>query len=134
MKKILILTHGDWGRYLIESAKMVIGNTSSIESIPLLPKDTLEEFEEKVKKKLEELDNDVIFLTDIEGGTTTNVAIKLAYPLKLKVISGLSAPLLFETINSLENLDDEEVIDEIINESKKNCKDVLKELLKNIKN
>lgn len=130
MKKILILTHGHWGKYLIESAKMVIGNTCNIENISLLPQDTLEEFEFKVKEKLQELNNDVIFLTDILGGTTTNTAIKLAYPLNLKVISGLSAPLLFETINSLEEIDNEKNIEEIINEARNNCKDVLKDLFK----
>ena len=110
MKKILILTHGYWGKYLIESAKMIVGDTSNLESIALLPQDTLEEYENKVKKKVEENRNNVIFLTDIAGGTTTNVAIKLAYPLNLKVLSGLSAPLLFEVINANSELEKDETI------------------------
>ncbi|WP_300622226.1 PTS sugar transporter subunit IIA [uncultured Fusobacterium sp.] len=130
MKKILILTHGYWGKYLIESAKMIVGDTSNLESIALLPQDTLEEYENKVKKKVEENRNNVIFLTDIAGGTTTNVAIKLAYPLNLKVLSGLSAPLLFEVINANSELEKDETIQEIIYEARENCKDVLKSLLK----
>ena len=130
MKKILILTHGYWGKYLIESAKMIVGDTSNLESIALLPQDTLEEYEKKVKKKVEENRNNVIFLTDIAGGTTTNVAIKLAYPLNLKVLSGLSAPLLFEVINANSELEKDETIQEIIYEARENCKDVLKSLLK----
>jgi D-glucosaminate-specific PTS system IIA component len=130
MKKILILTHGYWGKYLIESAKMIVGDTSNLESIALLPQDTLEEYENKVKKKVEENRSNVIFLTDIAGGTTTNVAIKLAYPLNLKVLSGLSAPLLFEVINANSELEKDETIQEIIYEARENCKDVLKSLLK----
>lgn len=129
MRKILILTHGYWGKYLIESAKMIIGDTTNIESLPLLPQDTLEEYEKKVSIKMKECKNNVIFLTDIDGGTTTNVAMKLAYPLHLKVLSGLSAPLLFEVINANEDLEKEEVIEDIIQEARENCKDVLKSLL-----
>ena len=130
MKKILILTHGEWGKYLIESAKMIIGNTDRIDFIPLYPQDTLNEFTEKVEKKVKELDNDVIFLTDISGGTTSNVAMKIAYQNNQKVISGLSAPLLFETINALDEIDTNgEIINEVIEEAKNNCKDLLKEIL-----
>lgn len=129
MRKILILTHGYWGKYLIDSAKMIVGDTSNIESIPLLPQDTLEEYENKVKAKMDEFKGNVIFLTDIAGGTTTNVAMKLAYPLHLKVLSGLSAPLLFEVINAEENLEDDEIIKEIIQEARENCKDALASLL-----
>ena len=130
MKKILIINFVYWGKYLIESAKMIVGDTSNLESIALLPQDTLEEYENKVKKKVEENRNNVIFLTDIAGGTTTNVAIKLAYPLNLKVLSGLSAPLLFEVINANSELEKDETIQEIIYEARENCKDVLKSLLK----
>lgn len=131
MKKILILTHGEWGKYLIESAKMIVGDTSKIDFLPLYPQETLEEFTEKVEKKVEELENDVIFLTDISGGTTSNVAMRIAYRNGQKVISGLSAPLLFETINALDEIDNEGVIDEVLEEARDNCKDVLKELLNN---
>lgn len=129
MKKILILTHGYWGKYLIESAKMIVGDIKNIENLPLLPQETLEEYERKVSNKMEEFENNVIFLTDIAGGTTTNVAMKLAYPLHLKVLSGLSAPLLFEVINANDDLEKEEVIEDIIQEARDNCKDVLKNLL-----
>lgn len=128
MKKILILTHGEWGKYLIESAKMIVGNTDRIDFIPLYPQDTLNEFTEKVEKKVKELNNDIIFLTDISGGTTSNVAIKIAYRNNQKVISGLSAPLLFEVINALDEIDNANVINEVIEEAKNNCKDVLQEI------
>jgi mannose/fructose-specific phosphotransferase system component IIA len=49
--------------------------------------------------------------------------------LNLKVLSGLSAPLLFEVINAGEELEKEEIIQEVIQEARENCKDVLKSLL-----
>lgn len=126
---IIILTHGEWGKYLIESSKMIVGDFRDIYFIPLNPKDTLEEFYKKVFSLVEALNEKVIFITDIAGGTTTNTALKIAYKNKLKVLSGLSAPLLFEVISSIEELENEEVIDEIIKEARDNCKDVLKEIL-----
>lgn len=133
MKKILILTHGEWGGYLIESAKMIVGDTSRIDFLPLYPQETLEEFTEKVEKKVEEIGKDIIFLTDISGGTTSNVAMRIAYKNGQKVISGLSAPLLFETVNVLDEIDTDGIINEVLEEARDNCKDVLKELLNNQK-
>lgn len=126
---VVILTHGEWGKYLIESSKMIVGEFKDIHFIPLNPKDTLGEFEEKVSLLVEALDKKVIFITDIAGGTTTNTALKIGYKNNLKVLSGLSAPLLFEVISSIEEIGNEEVLDEIIKEARSNCKDVLKEIL-----
>ena len=53
--EILLLTHGDWGKYIIEAGKMVVGNVDRVSQISLNPSDTFEEFYEKVEKKVSEM-------------------------------------------------------------------------------
>ena len=128
--EILLLTHGDWGKYIIEAGKMVVGNVECVSQISLNPSDTFEEFYEKVEKKVSEMKEGSLIITDIFGGTTTNVAAKLSLNYKINIISGLNAPLLFEALLNIDTIDKEETLDNIVEEGKDSCKNILKELRK----
>ena len=128
--EILLLTHGDWGKYIIEAGKMIVGNVDRVSQISLNPADTFEEFYEKVEKKVSEMKEGSVIITDIFGGTTTNVAAKLSLSYKINIISGLNAPLLFEALLNIDSIDDDKVLDGIVEEGKDSCKNILKELRK----
>ena len=128
--EILLLTHGDWGKYIIEAGKMVVGNVERVSQISLNPADTFEEFYEKVEKKVSELKDGSLIITDIFGGTTTNVAAKLSLSYNINIISGLNAPLLFEALLNIDSINEEKVLDGIVEEGRDSCKNILKELRK----
>ena len=128
--EILLLTHGDWGKYIIEAGKMIVGNVDCVSHIALNPADTFEEFYETVEKKISSMKEGSLVITDIFGGTTTNVAAKASLNHKINIISGLSAPLLFEALLNIESIDEESTLDRIVEEGKDSCKDILKELKK----
>ena len=128
--EILLLTHGDWGKYIIEAGKMIVGNVDCVSHIALNPADTFEEFYETVEKKISSMKEGSLVITDIFGGTTTNVAAKASLSYNINIISGLSAPLLFEALLNIESIDEESTLDRIVEEGKDSCKDILKELKK----
>ena len=128
--EILLLTHGDWGKYIIEAGKMIVGNVDRVSQISLNPADTFEEFYEKVEKKVSEMKEGSLIITDIFGGTTTNVAAKLSLSYNINIISGLNAPLLFEALLNIDSINEDEVLDSIVEEGKDSCKNILKELRK----
>ena len=128
--EILLLTHGDWGKYIIDAGKMIVGNVDRVSQISLNPADTFEEFYEKVEKKVSELKDGSLIITDIFGGTTTNVAAKLSLSYNINIISGLNAPLLFEALLNIDSINQDEVLDNIVEEGKDSCKNILKELRK----
>lgn len=99
--QILLLTHGGWGMALADSLKMILGETDFVHEIPLLPELTFADYYEIVKKFTETLHPDSLILTDVFGGTTTNVAAKLGRDHQFKVIAGLNAPLLIEACSQL---------------------------------
>ena len=128
--EILLLTHGDWGKYIIEAGKMIVGNVDCVSHIALNPADTFEEFYEKVEKKISSMKEGSLVITDIFGGTTTNVAAKASLSYNINIISGLSAPLLFEALLNIDSIDEESTLDRIVEEGKDSCKNILKELKK----
>ena len=128
--EILLLTHGDWGKYIIDAGKMIVGNVDRVSQISLNPADTFEEFYEKVENKVSEMKEGSLIITDIFGGTTTNEAAKLSLSDKINIISGLNAPLLFEALLNIDSINEDSVLDSIVEEGRDSCKNILKELRK----
>ena len=98
--QILLLTHGGWGMSLVKGVRMILGAVDFVDEVPLLPEMTLPEYLGKVKAQVEKLPEGSLILTDVFGGTTTNVGAKLGKDFNIKVYSGLNAPMLLEACSS----------------------------------
>lgn len=122
--KIILLTHGRWGNALIKSMGMLIGKTENIFDIPLEPNFTLEQYVEMVEKKSEPVDSNTLVLTDIPGGTTSNVALKLTQKYEWRVISGVNALMLIEAIMDQNKALSDEVIRNILDAGKNSQKEL----------
>lgn len=99
--QILLLTHGGWGMALADSLKMILGAIDFVHEIPLLPELTFLEYYEQVEEFAKTLPEHSLILTDVFGGTTTNVGAKIGRDKGLNVISGLNAPLLIEACSQI---------------------------------
>ncbi|CUH97781.1 hypothetical protein P22_3925 [Propionispora sp. 2/2-37] len=93
---LLILTHGNAGEALMQSAEMIMGRLENVWAFPLLPGISPEEFMEMVKTKLDILPRGVLILTDLFGGTPFNVAIALSGRYDINVVSGVNISMIIE--------------------------------------
>lgn len=102
---IVLLTHNGWGKYLLESIKMIAGEVNDVYEVALYPQDSLDDFLLRVKELIESLQwkNKLLVLTDLKGGTTSNVALRLSKDYELVTICGLCAPLLLEAVSRQHN-------------------------------
>lgn len=100
--KILLLTHGGWGMSLMQGVKMILGDVKFVSEIALTPEMTLDEYYSEVEAYVALMPKGSLILTDMFGGTTTNVAAKLGKQYSLNVLSGLNAPLLIEACSQIE--------------------------------
>ncbi|MEG0360405.1 MAG: PTS sugar transporter subunit IIA [Longicatena sp.] len=104
---ILLLTHGDAGKALLESSEMIIGKSNNLYSVSLEIGMSPESFIEKVKLILDINENETLILTDLFGGTPSNVALILSTLHQVKCVSGLNLAMLIEAImmrnNNVEN-------------------------------
>ena len=64
-KHILVLTHGDFGASLLNSAQMIIGDLDDVSSVSLVPEDSGDTFYEKVEKEISTISKDIVCLVDL---------------------------------------------------------------------
>ncbi|MAV63551.1 PTS sugar transporter subunit IIA [Rhodobiaceae bacterium] len=111
---IIIVTHGNLALELKSAMEHTLGIQKNIEIISIKPDDDLEikksALEESIKKVDEE--NGVIILTDMFGGTPSNLAISLLKIGKVEIISGVNLPMLIKLIGLRDSNDLQKVATE----------------------
>ena len=130
--QILLLTHGGWGMSLVKGVRMILGAVDFVSEVPLLPEMTLPEYLGKVKAEVEKLPEGSIILTDVFGGTTTNVGTKLGRDFHIKVYSGLNAPMLLEACSQI-TFTGTVNCDAVLQSGKDAVKDVIEEVEQSLK-
>lgn len=93
---ILVVSHGKLAEALISSVKFLLGNLKRVKGISVLPKDEKEEILEKIKKGVGEVDDGdgVVILTDLLGGTPTNLSLSVLGDKNIEVVTGVNMPML----------------------------------------
>lgn len=99
---ILIVTHAQLGHALLETAEAILGEkieSSAAVSINLTDDvDNLRSLIDKAVKKLT-CENGVLILTDMFGGTPSNLSYSFLEDGKIEVLSGVNLPIVLKAIN-----------------------------------
>ncbi len=95
---ILVVTHGYFGKELINSLTMITGAQKKCEALSLRPEDEVTLLKEHVNEKIEEMDdgNGILILTDIIGGSPFNVCSSYLKNQNVEVLTGVNLPMLIE--------------------------------------
>lgn len=96
---IMLATHGGFAEGIFNSYQMIAGTNSQIQTVSLTD-EGIEPFVKTFKTKLDSLvDEEVLVMTDLKGGTPYNEAYNyyLKHPDKMRVAAGLNLPMLIET-------------------------------------
>jgi mannose PTS system EIIA component len=102
MISILIITHGELGKSLIECATHVLGDKPLfLESLSIENDCTHESMFKQISEKINLLDqgDGVLILTDIFGATPCNIITKIIKPGKVSAIAGVNLSMLIRTIS-----------------------------------
>lgn len=96
MVGILIVSHGRLAEALISSVQLLIGNLQRIKGVSIWPKDREKEVKDRIQEKMAEVDDGdgVVILTDILGGTPTNLSLSFLKDEKVEVVTGVNMPML----------------------------------------
>jgi len=93
---VLIVSHGGLAPEILASARRVLGcDLEDFCALPLDWSDGLDEGQRKVSEALQKFGRDatVLILTDIFGGTPSNVANRFLDPGRVEVVSGVNLPM-----------------------------------------
>ncbi len=105
---ILIITHKKLGDALIEAAEFIIGSKAeAMEAISIDINENPEKLRKKITqgiKRVKEQEG-VLILTDMFGGTPSNLSYSFLEEGHVEVLSGVNLPILIKAINSRPKLE-----------------------------
>jgi PTS system mannose-specific IIA component len=94
---ILIITHGDLAKALLESAQHIAGETLPFKTLTIGWNQQFKDIHREVGEAIEAIDcgDGVLVLTDLLGGTPSNVALSFVRKRpNIEVVTGVNLPIL----------------------------------------
>lgn len=131
-RAFLVITHGDMGIETVKSLELLMGPQENVTGLGLHPGESVDSLREQAYKVLDDNStkyDETIVLVDLLGGSPSNVALStLSKYRELKIVTGLSLPLLINLQNFSDATED---TDKLINDSIEVAKDGVKLIDKN---
>ena len=95
---LVIVTHGRLAEEFIAATEHVVGPQEAMRAISIGPDDDMDVRKTEIEAAVKDVDQGggVIILTDMFGGTPSNLAIALMDPGKIEVLAGINLPMLIK--------------------------------------
>lgn len=95
---LVLVTHGKLAQEFIAAMEHVVGPQKNVKAVCIGPDDDMEERRSEIIDSVAEVDNGmgVAILTDMFGGTPSNLAISVLDQGKVEVIAGINLPMLIK--------------------------------------
>lgn len=102
MVGVVLVTHGTFGRTLLEAAETVLGPQEKCLAVGVDVNKGVDETMEAIRKAIRSVESGwgVMALTDLFGGSPTTMSLSLMKSEKLEVITGVNLPMLVATLSS----------------------------------
>jgi PTS system mannose-specific IIA component len=93
---MILVTHGDLAIEFVKAMEHVVGAQTAVATVCIGPNDDMEQRRREIANAIREVDSGegVVVLTDLFGGTPSNLAISLMEAGKIEVIAGINLPML----------------------------------------
>jgi PTS system mannose-specific IIA component len=135
MVGIVIVTHLNLGEELLAVVKLIVGKLKQFEAVSINPTEEVEEIREKISAAIRKVDRGkgVLILTDMFGGTPSNISLSFLEEWKIEVITGVNLPMLLKLSTYEEEKDLAELAEFIKTYGQKNINLASEILKKNVK-
>ena len=97
---MVLVTHGRLADEFIAATEHVVGPQEGVRSVCIGPDDDMELRRDEIVRAVDEVDSGagVILLTDMFGGTPSNLAISLLDKPNVEVVAGMNLPMLIKLV------------------------------------
>ncbi len=112
MVGIVVVTHGALAKELISAVNFVLSSKPSVKIIGVCldPSNEFESFKQDIKKAIKnaKAKDGILLVTDMFGGTPSNISLTFLEENKVEVISGVNLPMLLKlaTLSNKVTLDE----------------------------
>ena len=105
---MVLVTHGRLAVEFIAALEHVVGKQQQVAAVCNGPDDDMEQRRQEILDKVGEVDggSGMVVLTDMFGGTPSNLAISIIAKARIEVIAGVNLPMLIKlaSVRGTENL------------------------------
>ena len=93
---MILVTHGNLAEEFVHAMQHVVGRQDAVATVCIGPNDDMERRRDEIAAAIRAVDGGegAIILTDLFGGTPSNLAISLMQAGKVEVIAGINLPML----------------------------------------
>lgn len=97
---IIVITHGTMAEHVVSSAKMIVGEACGVHAISFKSSDSLETLKNAALEAVKQYaDDGCLILTDMMGGSATNICVDLMKSDKVEVVTGVNLPMLLGALS-----------------------------------
>lgn len=120
MRKILLASHGDFSKGLLDSAKMIVGDLAScVTSYSLYPGESAAEYVKSIEDTVaNDKETEYVILSDLYGASVCTAMLKLTIYPNVKLFSGMNLNMLLELLTRFSDLLSDEDVKQLVEESK----------------
>jgi PTS system mannose-specific IIA component len=97
---LLIVTHCDLGKELLNAAEFILGRIEVASTVPITQTTGTEKLRKVIEEKVAALDKGqgVLILTDMFGGTPSNLSLSFLNKDKVEVLTGVNLPMIISIV------------------------------------
>ena len=127
MVGIILASHGDFAKGILQSGSMIFGEQKNVQAVTLMPSEGPDDIKAKMKDAIASFDSqdEVLFLVDLWGGTPFNQANSLFEEHKDKwaIVAGMNLPMVIEAYGARLSMESaQEIAASIIGSAKEGVK------------
>lgn len=94
----VIVSHGQLANELVAAAETVVGDLSHITAVSIGWHDDVEIAKDEIERAIKNVSNGkgVLIMTDMFGGTPTNIAAMFLKPNEVEIVTGVNLPMVIK--------------------------------------
>ncbi len=127
MINFIVVTHGEFGAYLVEAAESIVGRQAGVKVVPISPRVSVPEIRERVRRALAQLacDDGLVLFTDIPGGTPGNISFPLVKDQpKVEMVSGVNLYMLVTAFSHRGDMALDALVEKVMADGQKSIRDI----------
>ena len=128
---VVVVTHGQLATELLNAAEAIVGDLPHFAAVSIGWHDDMDDAREEIRQAIARLQGEggVLLLTDMFGGTPTNLGLSFVEPDRVEVVTGVNLPMLIK-LTSLRSSQDLLAVARELRETGRNAIHVASDLLR----
>jgi mannose PTS system EIIA component len=104
---VMVVTHGQLARELLNAAEAIVGDLPQFLAVSIGWHDDVEDAREEIRQGIQKMREagGVLILTDMFGGTPSNLGMTFLEPQRVEVVTGVNLPMLIKLSSLRESAD-----------------------------